>query len=146
VLHPVGATHQFSDETIESNHPAQEQSISSNDGSPLLQTPHRSGPIPNSLGAMIGQFKSRATKRIWSLPEMDHSPIWQRNYYDHIIRDEQEFRNIWNYIETNPLKWQEDQLHPSVINKGASSPAEGNRTKIVQVPAGLVAPQQINQE
>jgi len=114
-FHPVGATHQFSDETIESNHPAQDQSISSNVGSPLLQTPHRSGPIPNSLGAIIGQFKSRATKRIWSLPEMDHSLIWQRNYYEHIVRNNFEYKQIIQYIETNPLKWQEDQLHPSII-------------------------------
>ncbi len=34
--------------------------------------------------------------------------IWQRNYYDHIIRNEQEYQNIWEYIETNPLKWSDD--------------------------------------
>ena len=71
------------------------------------------GPIPDSLGAMIGQFKSRSTKRIWALPEVDRRPIWQRNYYDHIIRDEQEFQNIWDYIDTNPQRWLEDQLQPT---------------------------------
>jgi len=61
---------------------------------------------------MIGQFKSRATKRIWALAGIDRHPIWQRNYYEHIIRDDLEYRRIVQYIETNPQQWQDDQLHP----------------------------------
>jgi hypothetical protein len=38
--------------------------------------------------------------------------VWQRNYYEHIIRSEQEFMRIWTYIDTNPARWREDQLHP----------------------------------
>ena len=34
--------------------------------------------------------------------------IWQRSYYDHVIRDENDFLRIWNYIDGNPSKWQED--------------------------------------
>jgi len=41
--------------------------------------------------------------------------IWQRNYHEHIIRNETDFNNIWNYIDTNPLHWQDDQLHPSAL-------------------------------
>ena len=41
------------------------------------------------------------------------SGIWQRNYYEHIIRNDQDFMRIWNYIDANPLRWQEDQLSPS---------------------------------
>jgi len=108
VFNPVGATHQQPHETPDSNTPLPDRMTDSLDGSPL-QTPHRSGPIPNSLGAMIGQFKSRATKRIWSLPEMDHSPIWQRNYYEHIIRNQTELENIQLYITENPRRWSEDQ-------------------------------------
>ena len=37
--------------------------------------------------------------------------IWQRNYYEHIIRDEQAHQNISKYIIDNPLKWEEDQLN-----------------------------------
>ena len=43
------------------------------------------------------------------------SGIWQRNYYDHIIRNENEFMKIWNYIDTNPESWQADQLHPAAL-------------------------------
>jgi len=35
--------------------------------------------------------------------------LWQRNYYEHIIRDEDDYFRIVEYIENNPLKWNEDQ-------------------------------------
>ena len=37
--------------------------------------------------------------------------IWQRNYYDRIIRNEQEYEKIYEYIENNPLKWEEDKYY-----------------------------------
>ena len=81
---------------------------------------------PRSLSSFVAGFKAAVTSRAGN--ELNMTGIWQRNYYDHIIRNDQDFMNIWEYIDTNPQRWQEDQLHPSVINKGASSPAEGNRT------------------
>ena len=38
-------------------------------------------------------------------------PIWQTSFYDHIIRDESDYLRIWNYIDTNPDKWQEDEYY-----------------------------------
>ena len=70
------------------------------------------GPAAQSLGAIIAQWKSRVTKRIWKLPGMQGKPIWQRNYYEHIIRDETDLRRIEEYIQNNLLHWAEDQLHP----------------------------------
>jgi len=69
--------------------------------------------VSGSIGAILGQFKSITAKRINVLRATRGAPVWQRNYYEHIIRNENEFENIWNYIDTNPLRWQEDQLHPS---------------------------------
>jgi putative transposase len=63
---------------------------------------------------MIGQFKSRATKRIWKLKGINHHPIWQCNYYDYFIRNDLEFQRIIQYIDANPQQWQEDQMHPSI--------------------------------
>ena len=37
--------------------------------------------------------------------------IFQRSFYDHVIRDEQDYLKIWNYIDTNPHKWQEDKYY-----------------------------------
>jgi putative transposase len=64
---------------------------------------------PRSLGSFIAGFKASVTSR--AKHELNITGIWQRNYHEHIIRDEMDFNNIWNYIDTNPLHWQEDQLH-----------------------------------
>lgn len=37
--------------------------------------------------------------------------LWQQNYYEHIIRNEQELQRIRQYVIDNPVKWQEDQYH-----------------------------------
>ena len=59
-----------------------------------------------SLGAIIGQFKSIVTKRI-SRGRPTGSPlrVWQRNYYERVIRSEKAFNVIRLYIETNPMLW-----------------------------------------
>ena len=80
-------------------------------GSPVHQ-PEPKGPPEGSLGAMIGQWKSRVTKRAWKLPGMQGRPIWLRNYYEHIIRDEADLRRIEEYVQNNPRRWEQDQLHP----------------------------------
>jgi hypothetical protein len=63
------------------------------------------------LGAFIAGFKAAVTSRARS--DLRMTGIWQRNYYEHIIRNEQEFQAIWNYIDTNPQRWEMDQLHPA---------------------------------
>ena len=37
--------------------------------------------------------------------------VWQRSYYDHIIRNETDYLKIWNYIDENPLKWEFDKYY-----------------------------------
>jgi REP element-mobilizing transposase RayT len=66
---------------------------------------------PRSLGSFVAGFKASVTSRAGR--ELNMMGIWQRNYYEHIIRNEAEFKNIWDYIDTNPLHWQKDKLHPS---------------------------------
>jgi REP element-mobilizing transposase RayT len=77
------------------------------DGSPLPR-----GLKPASLGAIMAQFKSRVTKRLWKIPSLQGTPIWQRNYYEHIIRNEQDLQNKTNYIEANPMLWDKDDENP----------------------------------
>ncbi|MDD6728860.1 MAG: hypothetical protein PUE08_06565, partial [Eubacteriales bacterium] len=38
-----------------------------------------------------------------------NTQLWQRSYYDHIIRNDEDYLNIWQYIESNPSKWQQDK-------------------------------------
>jgi putative transposase len=66
-----------------------------------------------TLGAIIRGFKSAATKRI---NESRDTPvkIWQRNYYEHIIRHDDEFNRIREYISVNPARWETDRENPSV--------------------------------
>jgi REP element-mobilizing transposase RayT len=50
---------------------------------------------------IIQQYKGAVTKETGF-------PVWQKSFYDHIIRSEQEYAEVWQYIDTNPLKMQED--------------------------------------
>jgi putative transposase len=76
---------------------------------PTISTEHKSKTlIPNSLGAIIGQFKTASAKRINTLRNTRGVPVWQRNYYEHIIHNERELENIFKYIDANPTNWKED--------------------------------------
>jgi REP element-mobilizing transposase RayT len=65
--------------------------------------------ISNSLGAIIGQFKTVTTKRINSLRDAKGLHVWQRNYYEHILRNQRDLENICNYIAANPANWENDE-------------------------------------
>ncbi len=67
----------------------------------------------DSLGAVMAQFKSIVTKRINGLRNVSGIPVWQRNYYEHIIRDDREMDRIHRYIESNPPMWAEDDENPN---------------------------------
>jgi len=70
----------------------------------------------NSIGEMIGAFKSLSTLAYIQSVKNDNWPsfdkkLWQPNFYEHIIRDEPSFLQIVEYIETNPLKWRDDSYY-----------------------------------
>ncbi len=64
----------------------------------------------NSLGSIIGQFKSVCTKQIWKMGFTDFR--WQTRFHDHIIRDEESLHRIRQYILNNPVKWELDRNNP----------------------------------
>ncbi|RHO74223.1 hypothetical protein DW083_03940 [Parabacteroides sp. AF48-14] len=55
-------------------------------------------------------FKSVVTKQINIIRETPGRKVWQANYYDHIIRNNEEYQRIADYIEMNPICWQSDSL------------------------------------
>lgn len=55
-----------------------------------------------NLSTIINQAKGFVSK------QLGYSP-WQRSFHDHIIRGDEDYENIWNYIESNPLKWNDDK-------------------------------------
>jgi len=65
----------------------------------------------NSLGAIVGQFKSKSAKRINEIRKTPEQPVWQRNYYEHILRNEMDLYYTRKYIQFNPLKWKLDELY-----------------------------------
>ncbi len=76
----------------------------------LRVTPTKKTPL--TLGTIVGQFKSRVTKRIRAMDEDSGIQVWQRYYYDHIIRDDDGFNRIREYIGYNPLSWEHDKENP----------------------------------
>ncbi len=77
---------------------------------PTTKTPR--APQPNSIGAIMMQFKSIVTKRINALRDTQGAPVWQRNYWEHVVRDEKDLNRIRNYIMDNPAKWDGDEENP----------------------------------
>ena len=63
----------------------------------------------NTIGAIIRGYKSSVTKQL-NLLNIGCA-VWQRNYYEHIIRNEQSYQNISKYIINNPAKWSEDKFY-----------------------------------
>ena len=64
---------------------------------------------PGSIGAIVGNFKSLTARRINALRRTPGGPVWQRGYYDRIVRDERELNAIRAYIHDNPRRWAEDR-------------------------------------
>ncbi|MFH0975679.1 MAG: transposase [Spirochaetota bacterium] len=72
-------------------------------------------PVSGSIATIIRSFKSAVTRKINEAFILKNKPIWQRNYYEHIIRNEKELNNICGYIINNPAKWEQDENNPENI-------------------------------
>lgn len=70
------------------------------------------GPQPYSTSAVIAGFKSAVTRRCRQIYQADKLRIWQRNYWEHVIRNERQLQALREYIRENPRQWQRDSLHP----------------------------------
>lgn len=66
-----------------------------------------------TLGFIVGLFKSEITKQIRIIMDNPEFPIWQRNFYEHIVRNESELNKIRVYIKTNPEMWNRDRNNPN---------------------------------
>jgi REP element-mobilizing transposase RayT len=66
-----------------------------------------------TLGQIVAYFKYQSTKEMNKIDDTSTvTKFWQRNYYEHIIRDEKDLQNKTDYIEANPLLWDEDDENP----------------------------------
>lgn len=69
-------------------------------------------PVAQSLPTIIGAFKSAAARSINLRQSTAGAQIWQRNFYEQVIRDEQSLNHIREYIINNPLSWELDRENP----------------------------------
>ncbi len=69
-------------------------------------------PMSGSVSTIIRFFISAVTKYINILQDASGTPVWQRNFYERIIRNENELNGIREYIQNNPAQWKKDELHP----------------------------------
>lgn len=73
-------------------------------------TPQRA---TSSLGSFVAGYKSAVTARIKTLPDAPSGPVWQRNYYEHIIRKTEDLDRVRDYIANNPARWDLDRENPT---------------------------------
>lgn len=78
---------------------------------PTSTAPTKPNVAPGSLGAIIRSFKSTVTRRVNTLRTTPGAPVWQRNYWEHVIRDERALDCIRRYIAHNPLRWHLDRYN-----------------------------------
>ncbi len=72
----------------------------------------------HGLPEIVRQFKTFSARRINEHRGVRGVPVWQRNYYEHIIRNERALHRIRAYIRNNPRRWAMDRNHPSARQKG----------------------------
>lgn len=78
-----------------------------------LQPGQRPCGTSKTIGSVVRGFKIGVTK--WMRQNTPHQNVWQRNYFEHIIRDDRELNQIRQYILDNPNKWDLDRNNPNVV-------------------------------
>ncbi len=72
-------------------------------------------PKRHALPEIVRGFKSRSAQRINVLRKKPGVPVWHRNYYEHIIRNDDEHNRIHLYLQSNPANWMEDAENSGMI-------------------------------
>ena len=76
----------------------------------LIQITERINPFPTiayDMSNIIGKYKAAVTRNVGNA-FMHSGKLWQSSFYDHIIRNDEDYQAIWDYISGNPSKWLED--------------------------------------
>ena len=74
-----------------------------------------------TLDEIVRVFKSISAAQVNRLLSRTGQPLWQRNYYERVIRNDSELYGFRDYIIHNPLKWPDDKENPILIRRGAAS-------------------------
>jgi REP element-mobilizing transposase RayT len=110
---------------IVSDAPTNDVTVNDSRGAAMLRPyddvrkPHQIGVQPRSLSAIVRSYKSAVAKQINQLRNTPGATLWQRNYYDRIIRNQRELEAKRQYVEDNPMQWALDEENPDVRPKRA---------------------------
>jgi REP element-mobilizing transposase RayT len=75
--------------------------------------------VPRSLSTILGTYKAEVTKRINAQRGTPGLKVWQRNYYEHVVRSRAELARIRWYIMTNPVRWnRQNRWTPGLETRG----------------------------
>ncbi|MCL4503714.1 MAG: transposase [Deltaproteobacteria bacterium] len=74
-------------------------------------------PTKPPLSEIIRGFKTFSARKINLFRRLPGRPVWQRNFYEHVIRDEKSLNRIREYISTNPRRWELDRENPQMTGK-----------------------------
>jgi putative transposase len=91
-----------------------------NDRATAVYTNRATARVAPTIGNVVGAFKSIVSNECLKLFKMNNKrmgKIWQRNYYEHIIRNDKELNTMRDYIMNNAAKWNEDENNPILFNK-----------------------------
>lgn len=102
--------------------------LTENVGATLAVAPDKAGASPAPTGAMrpklgdvVGTFRSLCVNNWLDYINQNHlnaiGKFWQRNYYEHIVRDERDLNRIREYIATNPIRWDLDRENPNRLDR-----------------------------
>ncbi|MEW6490588.1 MAG: transposase [Thermodesulfobacteriota bacterium] len=74
---------------------------------------------PRTLGSLVAGFKAAATARVNALRGTPGASVWQRGYFEHVVRDDAALDRIRTYISDNPLQWSLDRENPDLRGRDA---------------------------
>ncbi len=78
----------------------------------IIKITERINPFPTikfDISNIIGKYKAAVTRNVGNaFMHSEKHKIWQRSFHDHIIRGDEDYLKIWNYIDGNPQKWEKD--------------------------------------
>lgn len=95
---PIPADAHYADAQPELHHP------------PSPRIPTRK---PRSLGSFVAQFKATSTRAVNLLRNLEGTPVWQRGFHEHVVRDDRDLARLRAYIAANPSRWPSDpENHP----------------------------------
>ena len=89
---------------------------------------NNSGSPRHGLPEIVRAFKTFSSRRINAARSTVGAPFWQRNYYEHVIRNDESLNRIRQYIKDNPARWHEDPENPAVRRAGPDDLLDGTST------------------